>query len=147
MNAARPSYRCAAGSRCCTPRSGLWSARLLERNKHIYLCTNGMLIRKRLREFKPDDRLFFNVHLDGLEETHDRCVERKGVFRDAIEGIQAAKQAGFKVSTNTTIYQETDMAEIEALLGYLEPFKLDGHMLVAGLRLHLRGRPRDLHDP
>ncbi|RPI18678.1 MAG: adenosyl-hopene transferase HpnH [Acidobacteriales bacterium] len=111
------------------PEMGSLAARLLERNKHIYLCTNGMLIRKRLHEFKPDDRLFFNVHLDGLEETHDRCVEKKGVFRDAIEGIRAAKQVGFKVSTNTTIYQETDMAEIEALLGYLEPFKLDGHML------------------
>ena len=104
-------------------------AELLARGKHIYLCTNGMLLRKRLGEFTPNKRLFFNVHLDGMEETHDRCVERKGVFREAVEGLKAAKQAGFKVSTNTTIYHETDMREIEQLLELLEPFKLDGHML------------------
>jgi hopanoid biosynthesis associated radical SAM protein HpnH len=102
---------------------------LLARNKRIYLCTNGMLMRRRLGEFRPDGRLFFNVHLDGLEKTHDRLVEREGVFREAIEGIQVAKQAGFKVSTNTTVYQETDMGEIEALLQHLDQFGLDGHML------------------
>ena len=48
---------------------------LLARKKHIYLCTNGTLLRKRLGEFKPDSRFFFNVHLDGLEETHDRMTE------------------------------------------------------------------------
>jgi hopanoid biosynthesis associated radical SAM protein HpnH len=111
------------------PEIGPLVAALLERDKYIYLCTNGMLMRKRLADFTPDDRLFFNVHLDGLEKTHDICVEKEGVFREAIEGIKAAKQAGFKVSTNTTIYKETDMREIEALLEYLEQFHLDGHML------------------
>lgn len=105
------------------------TAETLKRNRTIYLCTNGMFIRKRLGEFRPNDRFFFNVHLDGLEETHDKAVERAGVFREAIEGIRAAKQAGFKVSTNTTVYQETDMKEIEALFEYLEPFGVDGHML------------------
>ena len=99
------------------------------RNKNIYLCTNGMFIVKRLHEFKPDKRFFFNVHLDGLEKTHDICVEREGVFREAIEGIKAAKAAGFMVCTNTTIYKETDMKEIEALFEYLEQFNLDGHQL------------------
>jgi hopanoid biosynthesis associated radical SAM protein HpnH len=102
---------------------------LLARNRHIYLCTNGLLLRKRLHEFRPDPRLFFNIHLDGLEEFHDRAVERPGVFREAIEAIRAAKAAGFKVSTNTTIYKDTDMAEIERLFEFLEPFNLDGHML------------------
>ena len=111
------------------PEIGPLVAGLIERNRHIYLCTNGILIKKHLGEFTPDDRLFFNVHLDGLEATHDRCVEKAGVFREAIEGIKAAKQAGFKVSTNTTVYQDTDMREIEALYEYLEPFGLDGHML------------------
>ncbi|MGH7223377.1 MAG: radical SAM protein, partial [Gemmataceae bacterium] len=48
---------------------------ILKRRKHIYLCTNGMFIRKRLHEFRPTSRFFFNVHLDGLEETHDLAVE------------------------------------------------------------------------
>jgi len=111
------------------PEIGRLVAELLTRNKRIYLCTNGILLRKRLGEFTPDGRLILNVHLDGLEKTHDAVVERQGVFREAIEGIQAAKRAGFKVSTNTTVYHETDMAEIEALLEYLRPFHLDGHML------------------
>src|SRR5690242_15218357 len=68
-------------------------ASLMERKKFVYLCTNGMFIIKRLHEFKPSSRFFFNVHIDGLEETHDLCVERKGVFKAAVEGIQAAKAA------------------------------------------------------
>lgn len=102
---------------------------LLARRRHIYLCTNGLLLRKRLHEFRPHPRLFFNIHLDGLEQFHDRAVERPGVFREAIEAIKAAKAAGFKVSTNTTVYRDTDMGEIEALFEFLEPFELDGHML------------------
>ena len=66
-------------------------ARSSTRRKHIYLCTNGMFIKKQLHEFKPTSRFFFNVHLDGLEETHDLAVEREGVFDAAIEGIKAAK--------------------------------------------------------
>ena len=69
--------------------------------------------RKRLHEFRPTSRFFFNVHLDGLEKTHDLAVEREGVFRPAVEGIKAAKEAGFLVCTNTTIYKETDIAEID----------------------------------
>src|SRR3954469_17018979 len=80
---------------------------ILRRKKNIYLCTNGMFIKKRLHEFRPTSRFFFNVHLDGLEETHDLAVEREGVFRQAVEGIVAAKKAGFMVCTNTTIYKET----------------------------------------
>src|SRR5262245_12601792 len=80
---------------------------IVKRRKHIYLGTNGMFIRRRLHEFRPTVRFFFNVHLDGLEETHDRAVERAGVFQAAVEGIVAAKQAGFRVCTNTTIYKET----------------------------------------
>jgi hopanoid biosynthesis associated radical SAM protein HpnH len=102
---------------------------ILNRRKHIYLCTNGMFIRKRLKEFKPTSRFFFNVHLDGLEKTHDLCVERDGVFRDAIDGIKAAKEAGFLVCTNTTIFKETDLNEIEALFEYLQTLGVDGHMI------------------
>ena len=97
------------------PQIGPLAAGILERDRHIYLCTNGMFIVRRLREFRPDRRFYFNVHLDGMEKTHDLCVERDGVFREAIEGIKAAKAAGFQVCTNTTVYKETDMREIEEL--------------------------------
>jgi hopanoid biosynthesis associated radical SAM protein HpnH len=114
------------------PKMGLLVEQILSRGKHIYLCTNGMFIRKKLGDYKPHTSFFFNVHLDGMEKTHDICVEREGVFREAIEGIKAAKAAGFKVCTNTTIYRETDMREIEELFEYLKPFQLDGHMLSPG---------------
>ena len=104
-------------------------AKILERKKHIYLCTNGMFIRKKLAGFRATSRFFFNVHLDGMEQTHDLCVEREGVFAEAVEGIKVAKQAGFLVCTNTTIYRETDMHEIEVLLAYLTELKVDGFML------------------
>jgi hopanoid biosynthesis associated radical SAM protein HpnH len=102
---------------------------LMKRNKFVYLCTNGMFIQKRLHEFTPSSRFFFNVHIDGLEETHDLCVERPGVFKAAVEGIKAAKAAGFMVCTNTTVYKETEMGEIEAMLDYLQALGCDGHMI------------------
>jgi hopanoid biosynthesis associated radical SAM protein HpnH len=111
------------------PEIGPLTNAILERGKHVYLCTNGMMVRKRLGEFRPHGRLFINVHLDGLEKSHDLAVERPGVFREAVEAIRAAKAAGFKVCTNTTVYKETDMREIEALFEYLVQFNLDGHML------------------
>lgn len=111
------------------PELGKVVREILARKKHIYLCTNGMFIRKRLKEFKPTSRLFFNVHLDGLEETHDLCVERKGVFREAVEGIKIAKAAGFLVCTNTTIFKATDMKEIAELFEFLRTLGVDGHMV------------------
>ncbi len=111
------------------PPLGKLVEQLLDRGKFIYLCTNGMFIEKRLDEFRPCDSFFFNVHLDGLEKTHDMCVERQGVFQAAIAGIQAAKKAGFLVFSNTTIYKETDMKEIEALFEHLTGLGVDGFML------------------
>ena len=111
------------------PDIGPLAREILARKKHIYLCTNGMFTRKRLKEFKPSSRFFFNVHLDGLEETHDLCVERKGVFREAVEGIRTAKAAGFQVCTNTTIYKQTDLNEIAELFESLQVLGVDGHMI------------------
>jgi len=102
---------------------------LRARDRHVYLCTHGMFIRKRLHEWKPSSSFFINVHLDGLEQSHDVIVERQGVFRDAIEGIKAAKAAGFLVCTNTTIYKQTDLSEIARLYDLLETLGVDGYMV------------------
>jgi hopanoid biosynthesis associated radical SAM protein HpnH len=115
-----PMVSICGGEPMMYPHIGELVAGILERDKNIYLCTNGMFIRKRLGEFRPDRRFFFNVHLDGMEKNHDLAVEREGVFREAIEGIQAAKRAGFMVCTNTTIYKETDMKEIAELFQFLK---------------------------
>jgi hopanoid biosynthesis associated radical SAM protein HpnH len=102
---------------------------VLARGRQIYLCTNGMFLRKRAKEFTPNKHFYFNVHLDGLETNHDLAVERQGVFQEAVEGIKAAKALGFKVSTNTTVYQETDMKEIWALYEFLETLGVDSHQI------------------
>jgi hopanoid biosynthesis associated radical SAM protein HpnH len=102
---------------------------LLARRKHVYLCTNGLLLEDKLPGFRPDNRLFINVHIDGMENTHDRLVNREGVFSAAIRGIQAAKKAGFMVCSNTTIYKDTDMHEIAVLFAYLTELGIDGMMI------------------
>jgi len=114
------------------PGIGELTAKVLERKKVVYLCTNGMFIKKKLHEFRPSNAFFFNVHIDGLRETHDVAVERQGVFDEAIEGIKAAKQAGFLVCTNTTVYKETDMSELDELFGYLTSLGVDGFMISPG---------------
>src|SRR6266511_4559848 len=124
--AGAPIVSICGGEPMIYPELGPLVRGILKRRKHIYLCTNGMFIRKRLHEFKPTSRFFFNVHLDGLEETHDRAVERQGVFKAAVEGIQAAHRAGFLVCTNTTIFKETDLGEIDRLFAYLTRLGVDG---------------------
>lgn len=111
------------------PEIGELLQKLLQRKKHIYLCTNGLLLEKKLTELPKDKRLFINVHLDGMEATHDQIVEREGVFDQAIQGIKAAKAAGYAVCTNTTIYKETDMHEIAVLFAYLTELGVDGLMI------------------
>jgi hopanoid biosynthesis associated radical SAM protein HpnH len=111
------------------PGIGELVAKVLSRKKCVYLCTNGMFIRKKLAEFKPSSRFFFNVHLDGMQKTHDLAVERAGVFEAAIDGIKAAKEAGFLVCTNTTVFKETDMSELEELFAYLTTLDVDGFMV------------------
>src|SRR5229473_76656 len=127
--AGAPIVSICGGEPMIYPEIGALVRGALKRRKHVYLCTNGMFINKRLKEFQPTSRFFFNVHLDGLEQTHDLAVERKGVFRAAVEGIKAAKKAGFLVCTNTTVYKETDLDEIDELYAFLTRLGVDGFML------------------
>jgi hopanoid biosynthesis associated radical SAM protein HpnH len=127
--AGAPIVSICGGEPLIYPQIGELVRDILKKRRHIYLCTNGMFIRKKLHLFRSTSRFFFNVHLDGLEETHDKAVERKGVFAEAVEGIKAAKAAGHLVCTNTTVYKETDMAEIDALFAFLTGLGVDGFML------------------
>jgi hopanoid biosynthesis associated radical SAM protein HpnH len=105
---------------------------LIARKKHVIVCTNGVFLQKKIDDFTPSVRFSWNIHLDGLRKSHDQAVERDGVFDQAIEGIKAAKARGFRVMTNTTVYEETDMNEIEALFEYLAQFKVDSHVISPG---------------
>jgi hopanoid biosynthesis associated radical SAM protein HpnH len=127
--AGAPIVSICGGEPLIYPEIGKLVKGILNRKKHIYLCTNGVFLQKKLGEFTPTSRFFFNVHLDGLKENHDKAVEKEGVFDQAIEGIKAAKAAGFLVCTNTTIYKETDINEIDALFAMLTKLGVDGFMV------------------
>ncbi len=105
---------------------------LVDRKKFVYLCTNGILLEKSLHKFKPSPYLSFSVHLDGMRELHDECVDRKGVFDTAISAIRAAKAKGFRVTTNTTVFDGTDPKEIQDLFDYLTELEVDGMMVSPG---------------
>lgn len=127
-----PVVSIAGGEPLVYPQIGQLCDEIVRRKKHIYLCTNGLLLEKRLSELTPSTQLYINIHLDGLEKTHDLIVGRKGVFETAVRGIKAAKAAGHMVCTNTTVYRETDMAEIEELLKFLAGLGVDGFILSPG---------------
>ncbi len=154
-------------------------AGLLEQKRIVYICTNGMFMRKKMREWAasawagatdrrklaaqlqtlvreelltpeqfadiqtpkskvpavtigPSDWMYWNVHLDGLERTHDLIVEREGVFKECIAAMRMAKILGYQVATNTTIYKETQMVEIEGMFDYLSWLGIDGHTISPG---------------
>lgn len=99
---------------------------LVHRGKHIYLCSNGILLEKSLSRLPHSDRLALSIHLDGLASTHDRLLGRPGLFNLVIKAIKAAKAQGLRVCTNTSIYKATDPREIEILLSYLGHIGVDG---------------------
>ena len=105
---------------------------LVDRKKFVYLCTNGLLLEKSLDKFEPSPYLTFSVHLDGLREQHDKCVDRQGVFDKAVAAIQAAKQKGFRVTTNTTVFKGADPKQMQEFFDFLESLNLDGMMISPG---------------
>jgi len=105
---------------------------VLQRGKHIYLCTNALLLDKHVDLLPAHPNFILNIHMDGLEETHDRALNRKGAFKIAIDAIAKAKKKGLRVCTNTTIFKETDLVEIEMLFSRLEEMGVDGMLVAPG---------------
>jgi hopanoid biosynthesis associated radical SAM protein HpnH len=108
---------------------------LIARKKFVYLCTNAIRLEQSLDKFKPSPYFSFSVHLDGLEATHDHAVDRKGIFEIAVKAIKAAKARGFRVTTNTTIFDGADAEEFQRFFDYLtDDLKVDGMMISPGYR-------------
>ncbi len=105
---------------------------LIERKKFIYLCTNAILLEKRLDEFEPSPFLTFSVHLDGLQTEHDESVDRGGIFDVAIRAIKAAKARGFRVTTNSTFFEGSDPQRARELFDLLVDLDIDGMMISPG---------------
>lgn len=107
-------------------------AGLVARRKFVYLCSNAILLEKNLHKFKPSPYLTFSIHLDGLKEQHDHCVDRDGVFDVAVAAIKAAKAKGFRVTTNTTVFDGVDPNEMHEFFDFVSSLGVDGMMISPG---------------
>ena len=102
-------------------------AGIVARRKFVYLCTNALLLEKKLHLFTPSIYLTFSVHLDGLRERHDESVCREGVFDTAVAAIRAAKARGFRVNVNTTLFAGEDPQGVARFFDYAsEELGIDG---------------------
>jgi len=92
---------------------------LVARKKFVYLCTNALLLEKKLEKFEPSPYFAWAIHMDGLRERHDESVCRDGVFDKAVSAIRAAKAAGFRVTTNTTFFTTDSPENVRSVLDFL----------------------------
>jgi hopanoid biosynthesis associated radical SAM protein HpnH len=95
------------------------AAALIERKKYVYLCTNAILMERKLDRFKPSPYFAWSVHVDGLRERHDESVSRAGVFDRAVAAVREAQRRGFRVTTNTTFFTQDDARSIRDVLDFL----------------------------
>lgn len=105
---------------------------LVARKKYVYLCTNAILLEKHLHKFEPTKYLSFSVHLDGPREEHDAAVCREGVYDVAISAIKAAVAKGFRVTTNTTFYNNADPERLREMFDTLTEIGVEGMMISPG---------------
>jgi hopanoid biosynthesis associated radical SAM protein HpnH len=106
---------------------------LLERKRFVYLCTNALLMGKKLDLFRPSPYFSWSVHIDGLRERHDQSVARQGVFDKAIEAVKDAQRRGFRVTTNTTFFTQDNAGNIREVLDFLnDELKIDAMQISPG---------------
>lgn len=92
---------------------------LVKRKRFVYLCTNALLMKRKLDLFEPSPYFSWSVHIDGLRERHDESVQRDGVFDRAVEAIREAKRRGFRVTTNTTFFSQATPRTVREVLDFL----------------------------
>jgi len=131
------------------PQIGEIVAGLVERRKYIYLCTNALLLKEKIDLFRPSKYLTFSVHMDGQREHHDFSVCREGGYDLALEGIKEALKRGFRVTTNTTLFDGADPSSVRAFFDEMMELGVEGMMLSPGYsydkapdQQHFLGRAR-----
>ncbi|MGH1481760.1 MAG: adenosyl-hopene transferase HpnH [Geminicoccales bacterium] len=92
---------------------------IVAKKRFVYLCTNALLVKKKIDDFTPSPYLTFSIHLDGLEEHHDRSVCQEGVFDTAVEAIELLRARGFRVNINTTLFDGVSPDEVSAFFDYV----------------------------
>jgi len=101
-------------------------AGIIARRKFVYLCTNALLLKKRLSLFRPSPYFVWSVHLDGDKEMHDRSVCEDGIYERAVEAIGAAKAQGFRVNINCTLFNDADPARVARFFDSVHALGVDG---------------------
>ncbi|MFN0109595.1 MAG: adenosyl-hopene transferase HpnH [Blastocatellia bacterium] len=127
-----PVVTIAGGEPLLHPEIDVITQGMIERKKFVYLCTNAILMEKNLRRFQPSPYLTFNVHLDGMKERHDHSVDRDGIFDIAIEAIKKTKAAGFRVNTNTTVFEGETPEGLHQMFDMLAELGVDGMTIAPG---------------
>jgi hopanoid biosynthesis associated radical SAM protein HpnH len=105
---------------------------LVDRRKYVYLCTNAILLERKLDEFKPSKYLTFSVHMDGLRDEHDLAVCRGGVYDVAVKAIKAALRRGHRVTTNTTLFDDANPERVRQFFDRMMELGVEGMMISPG---------------
>jgi hopanoid biosynthesis associated radical SAM protein HpnH len=130
---AAPIVNICGGEPLLYPELAELCAALIERGRHLILCTNAQLAEQKLfGVIPPSDRLFLMVHLDGMRATHDMICQREGIFDKAIEVVLRARELGYTVFLNTTVYKQTSVAEVEQLCQLVDELKVRGILISPG---------------
>jgi len=105
---------------------------LVARKKYVYLCTNAILLERKLDEYAPSKYLTFSIHMDGLRQEHDLAVCRDGVYDVAVRAIRAALKRGFRVTTNTTLFDDANPERVRAFFDEMMTVGVEGMMISPG---------------
>lgn len=106
--------------------------RITADKKFVYMCTNALLMERVMKKIPPSKYFCFVVHMDGMEAAHDKSVYRKGVFRIAVRGIKNALDAGYRVTTNTTVFNGVDEDDLVEMFTMLTQMGVEGCMVSPG---------------
>ena len=125
-----PMVSIAGGEPLIHPDIHIIASELIKRRKYVFLCTNALLMEKKMDLFKPSQYFAWAVHIDGLRERHDESVCRDGVFDKAVEAIAEAKRRGFRVTTNTTFFTNDSPDTVRRVLDFLnDELQVDAMMI------------------
>lgn len=101
----------------------------IERKKYVYMCTNAQILLRKIDLFKPSKYLSLGIHLDGTREMHDKNVNREGAYDTAVKGIKEAVKRGFRVTTNTTIFNNADPETVRKFFDDAMALGVEGMMI------------------
>jgi hopanoid biosynthesis associated radical SAM protein HpnH len=127
-----PVVSIAGGEPLLHPEMDAIVAGLLKQGRYVYLCTNALLLPKRLARFAPHPRFSWSVHLDGDREMHDRAVCQDGVYDRAVAAIGLARTHGFRVNVNCTLFLGAEPGRVAAFLDSMAAMGVDGVTLSPG---------------